>query len=88
MQKEISKTQNGVKISFTGEVKKNDIVTMVQNCQSGQCECMSDTTKQKIKDMHVSGADGSVALDLSGDISQEEIKAAMAKSKILNDKCC
>jgi hypothetical protein len=34
--------------------------------------------------MQVSGQDGDVALDLTGDISKEEIEAALAKSKVLN----
>ncbi len=85
MQKNVNKTDDGVKISFLGEVKKQNIVTMVQNCSSGACECMSDDTKKKIKDMQVSGEDGDVELKLSGDISKEEIEAALAKSKVLND---
>jgi hypothetical protein len=38
--------------------------------------------------MEVSGKDGDVALDLSGAISKEEIEAALAKSKVVNDTCC
>ena len=84
MQKKVNQTQNGVKIAFSGVVKKQNIVKMVENCATGQCECMSDETKAKIKNMEVSGKDGDVALDLSGDISTEEIEAALAKSKVLN----
>ena len=83
MKKEVNPTQDGVKIAFTGEVKKQNIVKMVENCATGQCECMSNETKAKIKNMEVSGKDGDVALDLSGDISTEEIEAALAKSKVL-----
>ncbi|MFT7879746.1 MAG: hypothetical protein ABXS91_05045 [Sulfurimonas sp.] len=83
MQKNVLKTGNGVKISFKGEVEKQNIVTMVENCQTGQCECMSDTTKKKITGMHVSGEDGDVNLDLSGEITEEEIEAAMKRSKVL-----
>jgi len=85
MEKKVFKTGNGVKINFTGGVQKQNIVTMVQNCSTGQCECMSDDTKAKIKDMKVSGADGDVALNLEGDVSVEEIQAALAKSKVIND---
>ena len=84
MNKNVFKTGDGVKISFTGEVEKQNIVKMVENCATGQCECMSDDTKKKINNMEVSGKDGNVALDLSGDISKEEIEAALAKSKVLN----
>lgn len=88
MEKHISKTNQGIKINFTGEVEKQNIIKMVENCATGQCECMSDATKKKIINMEVSGKDGDVALDLSGEISKEEIEAALAKSKVLGDTCC
>jgi len=84
MEKNVNTTDNGVKISFTGEVKKQNIVKMVENCATGQCECMSDETKKKIQNMEVSGYDGDVSLALTGDVSKEEIEAALAKSKVLN----
>jgi hypothetical protein len=84
MQKKVSKTGNGVKINFLGKVEKQNIVTMVENCSTGKCECMSDDTKAKIKDMKVSGSDGDVALDLDGEISVEEIQTALKKSKVIN----
>lgn len=88
MNKNVFKTNDGVKISFTGEVEKQNIVKMVENCATGQCECMSDETKKKITNMQVSGKDGDVALDLSGEITKEEIEAALAKSQVLGDTCC
>ena len=84
MNKFVNKVDSGVKISFTGEVKKQNIVTMVENCATGKCECMSDDTKAKIKDMKVTGEDGDVALDLAGDVSVEEIQEALKKSKLIN----
>jgi len=84
MEKKVFKTGSGVKINFFGKVEKQNIVTMVENCSTGQCECMSDDTKAKIKDMKVSGEDGAVALDLAGDVSVQEIQAALEKSKVIN----
>ena len=84
MNKNVFKTGEGVKIAFTGSVEKQNIVKMVENCATGQCECMSDATKAKITNMQVSGKDGEVHLDLSGDVSKEEIEAALAKSKVIN----
>ena len=80
----VNKVDSGVKISFTGEVKKQNIVTMVENCATGKCECMDDATKAKIQNMQVSGEDGDVSLELSGDLSTAEIEAALAKSKVLH----
>lgn len=84
MEKNVFKTDSGVKVSFTGSVEKQNIVKMVNNCKSGQCECMSDETKKKITGMQVHGEDGDVQIELSGDIAKEEIEAALAKSKVLN----
>ena len=83
MKKEVTQLRSGVSIKFSGAVQKESIVKMVQNCKTGACECMSDDTKKKIKDMQVSGEDGEVLLSLSGEIQKEEIEAALAKSKAL-----
>ena len=89
MNKNVFKTGDGVKISFTGEVQKQNILKMVENCATGSCECMSDETKEKITNMEVTGVDGEVNLDLTGDVSKEEIEAALSRSKVINDdKCC
>jgi len=84
MNKNVFKTAEGVKISFTGSVGKKNIIQMVENCATGACECMSDETKAKITNMEVSGQDGDVKLDLSGDVSKEEIEAALARSKVIH----
>ncbi|MEA3455760.1 MAG: hypothetical protein U9R26_04580 [Campylobacterota bacterium] len=51
---------------------------------TGSCECMADETKQKISSMKVSGKDGEVNLDLSGDAAKEEIETAVVRSKVIN----
>ena len=84
MQKKVFQTTQGVKIEFRGVVAKQQIVKMVENCATGQCACMSDATKKKIKDMQVEGKDGAVELKLTGDVDKAEIEAALAKSKVLN----
>jgi hypothetical protein len=45
---------------------------------------MTDETKKKIDNMVVSGKDGEVNLDLSGEVTKEEIEAALARSKVIN----
>ena len=86
MTKSVNTTDNGIKISFIGEVKKQNIINMVENCATGSCECMSDDTKQKIENIKVSGVDGDVKLDLTGDITEAEIEDAISKSKVLNQE--
>ncbi len=84
IQKEVQQKQNGVAINFKGEVAKSMIFTMVQNCQEGKCECMSDATKAKIESMQIEGEDGDVKLHIEGEISKDEIQKALEKSKVLN----
>lgn len=83
IEKKVSKTDEGVKINFTGGIAKNTVFTMVQNCQNGHCDCMSDESKAKIASMDVEGEDGNVELTLGGNITKEEVEAALGKSKIL-----
>jgi hypothetical protein len=80
---EVSTNNAGVTINFSGGIAKNTVFTMVQNCKNGQCACMSDESKAKIADMHVSGEDGDVQLELVGTISQDEVERALQRSKLL-----
>ena len=85
--KNVFKTQTGVKIAFSGAIKKESVIKMVENCATGQCACMSDESKEKIKDMKVSGLDGDVALDLVGTgLTTDEIEAALKRSTVINDE--
>ncbi len=81
--KSVKKTDNGVAIDFSGAIAKETVFTMVQNCANGRCECMSEETKAKIGSMKVEGVDGDVSLKLEGDVSTEEIEAALERSKVL-----
>ena len=83
MKKEVRTTRNGVRIAFSGDVKKQNVVAMVENCAAGRCECMSEATKRKIETMQVSGDDGDVELELTGEIGREEIEAALKRSRVL-----
>lgn len=83
MQKDIKETDKGVTISFSGDVQKSSIIKMVENCKTGQCDCMSEESKNKIEDMEVDGKDGKVELNLKGTISKEEVQTAMKNSKIV-----
>jgi len=82
---EVSKLKSGVKITFTGSVAKQNVVEMVERCQTGKCDCMSDESKKKIEGMQVTGKDGDVELTIDGDLNVTEIQAAVAKSPLIND---
>jgi phosphoserine aminotransferase len=57
MDKSVFKTGEGVKIAFTGAVEKQNIVKMVENCTTGQCDCMCDETKAKTLYAAIDGSD-------------------------------
>jgi hypothetical protein len=82
---EVTKQISGIKVAFTGGVEKQSVVSMVERCQGGRCDCMSDEAKKKIEGLEVSGSDGKVELNISGDLEVEAIEAALKKSPLLND---
>jgi len=74
---------NGVKIKFSGDMAKQNVVEMVERCQTGKCDCMSDESKQKIEDMEITGIDGDVELSITGDLNVDEIRDAISKSPLV-----
>jgi len=84
MQKSVSKTTQGVDINFTGSVDKAKIFKMVENCSQGQCDCMQEDTKRKIKEMKVEElSEGEMKIVLTGDIDKSEIEEAIKHSKVI-----
>jgi len=79
MIKKVEKTNLGVNVRFTGNVKKEDIKSMVESCKSGECGCSCDSaTFEKIESMEVAGDDGDVTISLNGkELSKEEIESAV-----------
>lgn len=80
---DVSIQKDGVKITFTGAVQKQNVVEMVERCQTGKCDCMSDESKKKIEAMEISGKDGDVELSIKGDIDIKEIREAVSKSPLI-----
>jgi len=82
---EVTKQISGIRVAFSGDIEKQNVVSMVQRCQGGQCDCMSDEAKKKIEGLEVSGEDGNVQLNIAGDLAVEEIEAALKKSPLMGD---
>ncbi len=80
---DVSVQKDGVKITFTGAVEKQNVVEMVERCQTGKCDCMSDESKKKIESMEISGKDGDVELNIIGDLDVKEIRDAVSKSPLI-----
>jgi len=81
---EVTKELSGIRVAFSGAIEKQNVVSMVQRCQGGQCDCMSGDAKKKIEGLEVSGEDGNVTLSIKGDLDVEEIEAALKKSPLIN----
>lgn len=83
VQKNVFKTQDGVNIKFTGSVEKKSVVSMIESCSSGECDCDCDPELfKRIEGMDVSGEDGDVTIGLKGNISADEISEAVGKCDI------
>ncbi|MEA2029740.1 MAG: hypothetical protein U9N49_12310 [Campylobacterota bacterium] len=84
MEKNVTKTTQGVNINFSGEVEKDKIFKMVENCAHGQCDCMKEDTKRKIKEMKVQeSGEGEIKIVLTGDMDIKEIDEAIKRSKVI-----
>ena len=82
---DVTALKDGVKITLSGAVGKQNVVEMVENCQTGKCDCMSDESKQKIEGMEITGVDGDVELSIKGDLDVSEIREAVSKSPLIKE---
>ncbi len=79
---EVKKTEGGVVIEVKdSSVEAQKVKEIVENCQTGKCDCMSEETKQKVTFMDFKAENGKVAIEIKGDLTEEEIKEAMNRSK-------
>ncbi len=79
---EVKKTEDGVVIEVKdSSVEAEKVKEIVENCQTGKCDCMSEETKQKVKFMDFRAENGKIAIEIKGDLTEEEIKEAMNRSK-------
>ena len=75
--------ENKIIVSFLKE-DKNKIEKVLDNCSTGNCSCMSKENKEKIKDMALKETENGINMEITGDISEQDIADAMRRSKILN----
>lgn len=79
-QTSVKKSSNGLTINFQGDFAKENVQAMVERCQTGGCDCMSEENKTKIKMMKVDGVDGDVKIHLEGEaINMKDIEASVEK---------
>ena len=79
---QVKSTEEGVVIEVIDEtVDTNKVKEVVENCKTGKCDCMSEETKQKITFMDFRVKDGKPVIEIKGNVSEEEIKEAVSRSK-------
>ena len=79
---QVKSTEEGVIIEVVDEtVDANKVKEVVENCQTGKCDCMSEETKAKVTFMDFRVENGKPVIEIKGEISEEEIKEAVSRSK-------
>ena len=76
----VQKTAEGVAVHVDNSVEAKKVFAIVENCQTGQCDCMSAETKAKVTGMEVVQGENGTQIHIAGDLNPEEITAAMARS--------
>ena len=79
---DIKNLENGVLVELnSAEVKKSDMEKSIENCNTGKCDCLSESQKERIKSISLKEGDfGKLSVEIEGDIDKEEIKQAMEKA--------
>jgi hypothetical protein len=79
---EVKKTKEGVVIEVKDNtVEAEKVKEIVENCQTGKCDCMPESVKQKVQFIDFKAENGKVAIEIKGDLTEEEIKEAMSRSQ-------
>ena len=79
---QVKSTEEGVVIEVVDEtVDANKVKEVVENCQTGKCDCMSEETKAKVTFMDFRLENGKPVIEIKGEVSEEEIKEAVSRSK-------
>ncbi|WP_291525173.1 hypothetical protein [Acidithiobacillus sp.] len=76
----VQKTAEGVAVHVDQSVEAKKVFAMVENCQTGQCDCMSTQTKAKVTGMEVRQGENGTEIHIAGNLTPEEIAEAMARS--------
>lgn len=79
---QVKQDKDGVVVQVVDEgIALEKVEEIVNNCKTGQCDCMSEATKQKVEFIHVKLIGGKPAIEIKGDVSKQEIEEAISKSK-------
>lgn len=76
----LEKTAEGVAVHVDKSVDPQKVFAMVESCQTGRCDCLSEEVKAKVSAMEVSQGAAGTTIRIRGTVSEEEIQAAMGRS--------
>ena len=79
----VNKLSTGVNITFSSGIEKVKVFEMVERCQNGHCDCMSDDTKKKIEKITLKDEEN-LSIQVDGtSIEKKEIEEALKNSPLL-----
>lgn len=79
---EVREKEDGVIVQVVEEsVSIAKVEEIVENCKTGRCDCMTESTKQKVEFIQVKLVDNKPAIEIKGKVSKEEIEEALSRSK-------
>lgn len=79
---EVREKEDGVIVQVVEEsVSIAQVEEIVENCKTGRCDCMTESTKQKVEFIQVKLVDNKPAIEIKGKVSKEEIEEALSRCK-------
>ncbi|RZD17364.1 MAG: hypothetical protein EVJ46_03810 [Candidatus Acididesulfobacter guangdongensis] len=85
----IKDLDGGVLIELnSSEIKKSDMEKSIENCNTGKCDCLSKSQKERIESISLKeDSDGKLSIEIKGDVNKDEIKTTMEKAMRNQNKC-
>jgi propanediol dehydratase small subunit len=84
----IKDLDSGVLIELNSlEIKKSDMEKSIESCNTGKCDCLSKSQKERIESISLKeDSDGKLSIEIKGDITKDEIRTTMEKA-MRNQSC-
>ena len=84
----IKDLDGGVLIELnSSEIKKSDMEKSIESCNTGKCDCLSKSQKERIESISLKeDSDGKLSIEIKGDITKDEIRTTMEKA-MRNQSC-
>ncbi len=76
----LEKTSDGVAVHVDKSVDPQKVFAMVESCQTGRCDCLSEEVKVKVSAMEVREDTEGTTITIHGAVSAEEIQEALGRS--------